>query len=245
VSIGTTFSLANPTQATSTLTGTQNDFNFSGVSCLRLNNATDLTITGFLAGVPGQVLEIVSVGAGNVFLSHQSAGSAAANRLINTVTVGNTPLAGGIGTAVYVYDGTTARWRLLFHNQGLSITPTFAAGNFTGNGLMTVTVDAGDLDRYSYYVTGGMLTFACQIRTFTTGGTPNTNVNIALPGGFNLLDDMGGNCIVVNNGGTFEQGRLVFTSVTNVAIQRAGAANWANGVNNNELYCFPSQIPIV
>lgn len=246
MSVGTTLVQAFALEATITLTGTQNDVAWSNATELRCNNATSLTITGLTAGLPGQHLTIVSVGAGNVFLSHQNTGSSAANRLINAVTVGDTPLVAGVGVAHYVYDGTTARWRLIAHCQGGGITPTFSASNFTGNGSLTVTVDSGDLDRYSYEVIGKNLLFACQIRTFTTGGTPNTNVLVALPGGYNLADDMGGLAQVVNNGGSFDNGRAVWTAAGGpVAIQRSAAANWANGTNNNELYYFPSLIPLV
>lgn len=246
MSIGTTLVQAFALEATITLTGTQNDVAWSNATELRLNNASSLTITGFTAGLPGQKLIVTSVGAGNVFLSHQNTGSSAANRLINTVTVGDTPLAAGVGYAAYVYDGTTLRWRLIAHCQGGGITPTFSGSNFTGNGALTVTVDSGDLDRYSYEVIGKNLLFAVQIRTFTTGGTPNTNVLVALPGGFNLADDMGGHCHTINNGGSLENGRAVWTAAGGpVAIQRASAANWANGTNNNEAYYFPSLIPIV
>lgn len=230
---------------TITTTGNADNVDFGGVAVLRCDNATLLTIRGLAAGYAGQIVTILSVGAGNVELAPQNASSTAENRLINAVTVGNTPLAAGFGMAMYLYDPVTLRWRLIQHIQGTAITPSFAAGNFTGNGSLTVTVDSGDLDRYSYYIQGNLMIFGVQIRTFTTGGTPNTNVQIAFPGGFNVGDDMAGNAIVINNGAAgFEQGRIVFTSVTTMAIQRAASANWANGTNNNQIYAFPAPIPL-
>jgi hypothetical protein len=71
------------TEATTTSTGNLDDFDFSGADLLRCNNASLLTIRGLQAGVSGQVLTIVSVGAGQVDLSHQDTGDGtAANRLI-------------------------------------------------------------------------------------------------------------------------------------------------------------------
>ncbi len=71
-----------PTVQTTTSTGTVNDFATSSTTAptliLRANNATDLTLTGFTAPTVSQRLIIVSIGAGNVFLAHQSASSSAA-----------------------------------------------------------------------------------------------------------------------------------------------------------------------
>src|SRR5690349_4306079 len=69
--------LQAPLVQTTTSTGTVNDFALTtpaNVLLLRCNNATDLTLTGFVAGTDGQKLMIVSIGAGNVFIKHQNAG---------------------------------------------------------------------------------------------------------------------------------------------------------------------------
>lgn len=115
------------TVVTTVSTGTQDNFapGLSNNTILRCNNATALTIDGFASGVTGQHIYVVSVGAGQVNFAHQAAGSTAANRLINFATLGAagaasglTSLAAGIGTAEFIYDGTTSRWRLVSHEQG-------------------------------------------------------------------------------------------------------------------------------
>jgi hypothetical protein len=115
---------------TTTSTGTQNDFapGLIGNTVVRCNNATLLTINGLSGGYDGQRIVLVSVGAGQVDLAHQAAGSSAANRFINFATSGTTSLAAGSGTAEFVYDATTARWRLLEHEQGawIAFTPTLS-----------------------------------------------------------------------------------------------------------------------
>jgi hypothetical protein len=93
----------------------------AGVSLLRINNATQLLLSGFTAGYDGQELTVVSIGAGQVDLAHENAGSAPADRLLNVATSVATSLAPGAGRAVYRYDATTARWRLIFHDQGAPI----------------------------------------------------------------------------------------------------------------------------
>jgi hypothetical protein len=116
-----------PNVITTTSTGTQNDFApglVSGVlNVLRCNNATLLTINGFSATslATGTRLMLASIGAGQVDLAPQAGGSTAANRLLNFITSAPTSLAAGAGTAEYVYDGTTARWRLVTHDQGAFI----------------------------------------------------------------------------------------------------------------------------
>lgn len=120
---------------TSTLTGTQNDMNLVSQTIptiqLRFTNSSLVTIDGFQAGFDGQELQVISAGTGQVDFAPQNSGSSAVNRLILFVTVGNTSLAPGSGTALFRYDGTTARWRLISHDQGAPITRAFLAANYT------------------------------------------------------------------------------------------------------------------
>lgn len=117
-----------PSQQTSTLTGTVNNFPLDGspsgsgftysTLVLRMNNAGATFITGFTAGVGGQRLIVVSVGAGDVFLYHQDAGSLASARMINLATVAASPLLHGQGVAEFVYDSVTFRWRMVRAEMG-------------------------------------------------------------------------------------------------------------------------------
>ncbi len=116
-----------------TTTGNIDDLNFGNVNLIRMNNATSATIRGLAAGSPGQKVTIVSIGAGNVLFAHQNAGSVAGNRLINTVTSIDTPLLAGKGYATYEYDSTTARWRLVDHDQGGFVTYTVTWTGFVAN----------------------------------------------------------------------------------------------------------------
>lgn len=227
------------TTTTITSTGAQSGIAISGASVLRCNNASDLTIHGIAAGVDGQRLTITSVGAGNVFLAHQSAtDSTAANRLINAVTSGPTPLAAGIGKATLVYDGTTQRWRLTSHEQGDWITPAFSASDYVGGGSMTVTVGSGDVTVNKYFIIGRVYYWTVQIDTFTTGGTPNADVVVILGGSYSFAGAGSQNAfIVAPAGGAVEVGRAFASNVspTKFTIQRAGGANWANATNNNSM----------
>lgn len=137
------------TPVATTSTGTQSGawVTLTGNTIIRANNASLLTIAGLPAGYDGQHVKVYSVGAGEVDTAHQSGSEAsAAARLINAVTSGITPLAAGSGAAEYVYDATTARWRLVSHEQGAWITP--ATPTFSGNGGMTWTPVTVTTERY-------------------------------------------------------------------------------------------------
>lgn len=173
------------TQSTA-LTGTQNDLALvAGATLLQCNNASLLTITGFSAGVDGQQLTVVALGAGLVSFAHQNAGSVAAGRLINKVTSANVSLSGSTGVMRYQYDGVTARWRCLSHHQGAPITPTFSAANFEGESVGLVwTVDAGDIYNFTYVVKDTAITIVCAFNTTTLSGTPGFVVRFVIPDGF-------------------------------------------------------------
>ncbi len=214
---------------TTTSTGTVNDFALTtDVTVLRCNNASLLTLNGFVAGYDGQRLTVESVGAGQVDFAHQAAGSTAANRLINKATVGLTSLAAGSGTATFVYDGTTARWRLVEHDQGAWITRTFAAGNYAANGAMTWVVAAATTDRY--WLKGRSLIFA-SVATGTVGGTPNTTLTVALPAGLTSANTV--SAIAVTTPAGTQQAGLAYVivggTVVNVTAAPSGAGNWTAG----------------
>lgn len=161
----------------------------SSSSVLRMNNASLATIQGIAAGSDGQRLTIISVGAGQVDIANQNASAANADKIINPVT-GTISLAPGSGKAELIYDATTARWRVTVHDQGAWITPTFAAGDYTGNNSMTWTVASGDVTTMAYWLHGRTLTVAMEIATTTVGGTPSTLLQRTIPGGFTATKQM-------------------------------------------------------
>lgn len=164
-----------------TLTGSQNDLVITASSLeadlILCNNATDLTITGIAAPTnpakPGKKLVIVSGGAGNVYLKHQSASSNAANRLINLATSLDTPLAAGVGVAIYVYDDANSRWRLIAHDQGAAITytPTWTNGTL-GNGTLSANyLLRGRTVSVRFSLTWGSTTSSSGVWSFSLPGT--------------------------------------------------------------------------
>jgi hypothetical protein len=194
--------MAQGTVITTTSTGTQNDFapGLSGHTEIRCNNATLLTITGLTGGFDGQRVRIVSVGAGQVNLSHQTGGTAT-SRFINFATSGDTPLAAGSGVAEYQYDGTTTRWRMVAHEQGAWITPTYASGSYTASSG-TWTVDSGDVTTQAYYLKGRMLTIMFYLVTTSVSATPTSLiVSNAAWGSFTVAKTMLNPLVYSDNGG--------------------------------------------
>lgn len=232
-------SAATAVVQTTTSTGTVNDFALSSTTAplviLRCNNATDLTLTGFVAGTAGQRVIVQSVGAGNVFLTPQ-AGSGAANRLINFATIGNTPLAAGVGAAEYVRDGVTSRWRLMLHDQGKPITPTFLNTDFSGLAPLTWTVAAAQT--MQYFLRGKMLTVFVSVVSTSTGGTASAFLRISNGqwGGFSVNTRLVRSGARTVDAGTGTAGNILVdnTSATVIFFQRDSAgANWSNAAVTN------------
>lgn len=223
------------TVQTTTSTGTVNNFAATAARhlMLRCNNASLLTLTGLSAGSDGDVIDVISVGAGQVDLSPQAGGSTAANRLINFAPTGSTSLAAGSGAASYIYDGTTARWRLTDHTQGAWIAVPFVAGNFTaGSGSWTLA--SGDQIVFKYVLHGRTLTVLFDLNNTTVTATP-ADLNIAIPGGHasasNAFFIAGG---AVNNGGT----REVFFAVpaaSSIICRRAAATTWSTATDTTNV----------
>jgi hypothetical protein len=221
------------TYVTTTATGTQNNFDpgIVGNTVIRANNASDLTVTGFPAGVNGQQILVQAVGSANVFLAENSGSSSAGNKLANQATSANTPVSAR-GFALYVYDTSSALWRLAAHEQGAWIsagTPTVA-----GSGAMTVTSPSVTLHRYR--LSGRQLTVQANF-TFTLGGVASNVVLYTIPGSFTAVSDQRGAGLVFNSTHVMGGYRIGAGGATSsqVAVfantDIAGGTNWTLGAN--------------
>jgi hypothetical protein len=159
--------------------------------------------------------------------------SSAANRLINYATSASTSLAAGVGTAQYVYDGTTARWRLVAHEQGAPITATYSALNFTAS-AGTWTVDSGDITTLTYLLRGRELTVRFRIENTDVSATPtDLLIGTAAWGGFTAakttkspawLDDAGTPAI-----GFW----IIGAGLTNVIIRKVNTGAYTSTAGDN------------
>lgn len=57
----------------------------------------------------------------------------------------------------------------------------YAAGNFTGSGAQTWTVESGDQTTFAYTILGKNMTVAFTLITTSVGGTPSINLQITIP----------------------------------------------------------------
>jgi hypothetical protein len=219
----------------STLTGTQNDFALSPSTRmlqLRLNNASLLQLTGFSAGVDGDVIDIISVGTGQVDLIHENGGSSAANRLANLATSGITSLSPGKGHARYIYDGTNSRWRLILHEQGAWIVRSYQASDFTAS-TGTWTVDSGDLLSFSSWLRGKTITVQWAIQTSSISSTPGF-LNILIPQGFTSVRGTFNMGLLIDNGS--KVACFIDQASDKLRIFRMDLGNLSVSVNLTEAY---------
>jgi hypothetical protein len=117
---------------------------------------------------------------------------------------------------------------------GKWITVAFSAGNFTANGSMTWTVASGDQSLYRYTLSGSTMTLAFSILTSTVGGTPNTDLRIAIPGGFTATQTGVCGALYVNDNGTIGPAGLMSTTATAgyVILRKSQETNWSASTDN-------------
>lgn len=240
----TALSNGTHTIVSSTATGTQNDWapGLDGNTFIFWSGASDLTVSGLAGGVAGQVVVIKNVSTDKViFFPHQDTGSSASNRLVNWITGGSTPIT-PTGVAMFQYETTNNRWQLLHHVQGKAITPTFAAGDFTGSGSMTWTVASGDVRIDSYVIQGRFVSYQYYYATTTVGGTPSTDLRRALP---TLLIPAQSDAVVqwsrnLDNGTGNDGFAYVGSSFGNFLFLRRDktSGNWAASTDNTYVQGF-------
>lgn len=112
---------------------------------------------------------------------------------------------------------------------------TFAAGNFTANGSMTWTVDAGDVGTNTYWRYEKVIEWALVVDATTVGGTPNTELLATIPLGLSAAKAIIVPMIYIDNG-TRGVG-YAQTSGTTVRLLKI-SGNWSASTNNTSIYVF-------
>lgn len=228
-----------PTTETTTLTGTQNDFDLDAAfTHLRCNNASALTLTGFTVagGAPtaGSRVIIQNVGSSTVRIADQDAGSAAANRIDTPSTRGQIIGAGGV--IQLVYDDTDSRWKMIAVEPGTPITVAHAGGDYTASSG-TWTVEAGDLLGFRYIQRGKFVTFIVNIDNSSTSATP-AELRIALPNSFTgiAFQQFHAAGRIFDNGGGHQGGVVALdASGTTLNVRRGDDSNFAVATNNTDV----------
>jgi hypothetical protein len=108
----------------------------------------------------------------------------------------------------------------------------FSAGNFTANGAMTWTVTSGEQITYSYTLVGNTMFLNVYLDSTTVGGTPNSLLFVAIPGGFIAARKAQAGSIAFDNG----TGVTTFTRVqaggATVEIGKLDGTNWTASTTN-------------
>jgi hypothetical protein len=139
---------------------------------------------------------------------------------------------GGTGTVI------NTAWKTELYNQidaalllaaGAWVTPAYSGGNFTANGSMTWTVDAGDVASYRYVKHGSTVFINIYLITTTVGGTPNSELRIALPAGVTPIAPVLVPCVLNNNSGTIAEAGQMYVAAggTYIGIGRLGGLNFS------------------
>lgn len=226
-----TVSGGNPTEQSTTATGTQDNFNLtSRYTYLRCSPASALTFTGFTvagsAPTAGDVVIIDCLTSTTVRVAHQDTGSTDVNRARWPSTRGQIIPDGG--RLLLVYDGTTQRWRGSLISPGGFIAIPFDAANYTGNNSMTWTVESADQGTLVYQQLGKMLRVCGNIANTTVGGTISSSLQITLPNSFVVTKTLGGICAVnQTGGGTYPPEMwLVSSNETVLKFRQASGVDW-------------------
>lgn len=225
-------------QSTS-VTGTQNNFDLSaGNVSLLCSGASAVIFTGFTVGgaapSAGARVTLINAATSTVRVAYQDTGSTAAHRVISPSVRGQ--MVGAGGAITLVYDGATSRWRVQVVECGAPIAVAFSAGNFTGGGSSTWTVDSGDVLTNAFLQEGTKVTWFISVSTSTLGGTPFSGVNVALPNGFTVANNgvqVGPFGRYLDTGSTFFAAIFVANSAASTVFTLASLSgtNYASGTN--------------
>ena len=116
---------------------------------------------------------------------------------------------------------------------------TYNSGNFTANGSMTWTVDSGDQVAYRYMLIGHTMWLAFTLNGTSVGGTLNSELHVAIPGGFSNASAATLAAVRSFDNGTDTVGFCgAVLSATYVRCWRGGFTNWATSTNNTSLQAF-------
>jgi len=232
---------------TDTATGTQNAWTlpasasvagYAGPTTVFWSGASLITVNGILSGSTGQRLLIKNTGSALALFAHANGSAAAADRLTNLATSAPTPVAPG-GWIAYEHNGTN--WKLIGHEQGAAITPTFAAGTYTAD-TASWTLASGDVTTQTYVLRGKWLTVVWALNTTTVaraGADPTfLYISNAAWGGFTATTQVQtvGGYAKDNNGANEVLLILVFAAGTQLFLGLLDLTQWANATDLTSVY---------
>lgn len=116
-------------------------------------------------------------------------------------------------------------------------TPAFNAGNFTGNNSMTWTLASGDVTTYKWSLSGKKLLLLWHLITTTVGGTPSTQLRIAIPNGYTAAATYRSTMTYSDAGATKAVGGCFVTAgAAFVSLVKMDGSNWSAATDTTETY---------
>jgi hypothetical protein len=215
---------------TSTTTGATNNWapTLAGNTLIEWSGASDAAFTGLDGGVAGQIVTIKNTGTKIATFAHASGSSDADNRFTNLATSAPTPVAAS-GWIMYQHDGTN--WKLIGHEQGAWITPTFAAGDYTAS-AGNWTVDSGDVTTFKYRLSGRELSILFRIETTDVSTTPST-LNRVIPGSFTATSTVLGILYYEDAGGAGAAGNVAVLASGTTLLFGKFSGTWSATSSDN------------
>lgn len=231
--------IASTTTVASTAATDQNNWapGLDGHTTVFWSGASDINITGIAGGISGQRFTFRNTGTKVAYFAHQSGSSSAGNKFKNRATSSKTPVAAnGFGT--WQHDGTD--WQLIAHEQGAWITPTFAAGTYTGNNSMTWTVASGNVGTQRWRLNGKTIEIDFYITGTSVGGTLSTLLQIsnAAYGGFTFAGKSLSPAVIYNDAGAGNLNGFieVADAGTSFPIAKLTVANWSSATSTTKVF---------
>lgn len=130
-------------------------------------------------------------------------------------------------TSWIAYDITNLGWFELARCGARRHDIAFDAANFTASGAMTWTVGSGDVVTYAYVVSGDVMTLFFNLSATSVGGTPSTQLRIALPAGLVVAGQGHALCYASDNGSVTVVNLHAEVGDAYVSLDRIDGANWS------------------
>jgi hypothetical protein len=177
----------------------------------------------YSAGVTGSILTSVLPGASRPVYIDQ-------NDCADTI---DTDLADRVSGAVRLGDNVVSGATVTANPW---ITPTFSAGDFTANGSMAWTVEAGDVTTYAWRQDGKLMTMLVTLATTTVGGTLNSQLLVRIPGSRVAAKRAINPCFLLDNNARASGYLEVAAGGTNIIVQRVDGSNYTASTNQTSVF---------
>jgi hypothetical protein len=153
---------------------------------------------------------------------------------IITAGSGGIPLRVGIGTALQQLRTNAGATSPEWFTPNTPVAVAYNAGNFTGSGSLTWTVDNADQVTFKYVINGKLMTVFFQIDNTTITGA-GAACQIAIPGGFTAGSTLYGS-IIIQDAGVWGISQIQVAGGTTIYVYKDfNGTNWTGGTNNNSI----------